>query len=143
MRPTVESSDSKVVKLCLIGDDNVFGSEIKTSKGQQVEFLKTGSSEISVKLAGEVFLETIKVEQLPFSTGVPAADVIGVFGFPTSKKRFYVSWPNLEVIDNIIYNPSAGQSGIGGEHWRFEKHPGLVVSIINDKVGKIGSCSKP
>jgi hypothetical protein len=59
-------------------------------------------------------------------------------GLPSAKPSIYVRWPDAEEHDCFFYKPDAGKPFIG-EHWFYRDYPGLVLSISEGKVGKLGT----
>lgn len=128
-RLTFKSSDGNVVRLDF-NDTGVDG---------YVHFLSAGDSEIKAAAGDQDATIKIQVIELPFKLGESSQTVVQHFGFPDSKQRHYVDWPDAESIDNIFYKPSAAEGAILVEHWRFNKHPGLVISVSDDRLYRVGS----
>jgi hypothetical protein len=141
VRPLVTSSDPSVVKVIQVGEvhPEMVGGALTSS--ELIRFLKPGNVVLRAEVAGHETSCEVSVVQVPIELGMSANDVIESIGFPSSKKHIFASWPNSRTADKMRYFPRAGKS-ISGEHWRFEKYPGLVVSIIFGKVKEIGSCAK-
>lgn len=115
-------------------DIEVGGCEI--TKDPRVDdfyrFTKTGDCQVLVSLGDECFSVPLSVRTFDFNVGDKSRDLIQTHGFPTSKERVFVSWPDSKAPDGIFYNPWAGQSSISASHWRFGKFPNLVVAIGSD-----------
>ena len=82
--------------------------------------------------------EVFKVIELEFARGAKAEDIIASFGAPTRKDSYSVEWPASMSIDNISYVPTINVKTLAAEHWRFKSQPGLVVSIVNNRLYKVG-----
>ncbi len=139
--PTLVSSNPEVVKLSMVGDESLTGS-VKNVEYESVTFLSTGVSKLTISLGKHSVEKTIEVVELPFKKSDSSTEVVKAFGFPTQKESFFTSWPESNNYDNIFCNPSATESIIAAEHWRYDKYPGLVVSIVRENVRAVGSHTK-
>ncbi len=91
-------------------------------------FLKPGDVEFVFTLGDRSFEIPVRVVTADFKEAEPADKIIEAYGFPSSKKKHFVDWPDTEMIDGIIYSPKAGSSH-AVEHWKFNDKPNLVISI--------------
>lgn len=140
-RLNITSSDPTRLRIDLIGEEAYLSKIPVTSQlGEQYTFLKEGEVVIVVTVGPYSRYRLVKIVEIPFPTDEPSSEVVKVMGLPDSKKTFFVSWPDLEEIDGIIYDPGPGGAA-SGEHWRYRRFPGLVISIMNGSVYKIASCT--
>jgi hypothetical protein len=101
-------------------------------------FRRPGTATITVQAGRYKAEQPVKVIEIPVNADAPSSDVIQEMGFPTEKRKVYVTWPKDEFIDCFMYSPKAGQPFIG-EHWTYEKYPSLVLSIESGKIWKVGT----
>ena len=125
---TVKSSDPTILRI------NATGRDIYP---YMFHFDKPGRVVVSVN-AGP-----FTVEQLFEIVGVSVKEtttraVIEALGLPSVKKQVYVRWPNSENVDCFFYAPDAGSS-FSGEHWTYDKHPGLMLSVSDGTVKQVGT----
>lgn len=101
-------------------------------------FAGPGRATVTVSAGRYKAEQEVEVIQVPVHADASSGDVIEAMGFPTEKKKVYVTWPDDKVVDCFIYSPKAGQPFIG-EHWTYAKYPSLVLSIENGKLVQLGT----
>lgn len=142
----IDSTDSDVVKVYNLGETKEGDDDpVTTELGEFFEFKTGGEIELVVKLGESESRCKLTVVELPFNSfpeASPAEDVIKAWGLPSQKSRAGVSWPRTAVIDGIYYSAQPG-GAVLREHWFYEKHPGLAISVGSGKVMDIGSFRPP
>lgn len=132
--------DGRAVAYSFSEASNSIKIEPSGDLGYRYTFSKPGRFHISANIGAESITVPVEVVQLAYSLGDPASAIIKDIGFPTSKKKIFVDWPDLETHDGIIYNPDAGHADIL-EHWRFDRLPNAVFAIRDEKIVEIHSYS--
>jgi hypothetical protein len=110
--------------------------------GTKYVFATTGNVQINIAVDKHTVSLPVDVRKSPVLIGASTEEIIAAIGLPSHKKSIFVSWPDSESIDGMFYNPTAGQSSVIGEHWRYEKYPGLVLAIRNNSLQEISSDSE-
>jgi hypothetical protein len=118
---------------------NHFSIEPKTRFGNWHTFKQSGNTFLAVKIGDEQLWVPFEIREIPYPTGTPSSKILTDLGFPASKKSHYTSWPDTKSFDGIIYSPSANESIIAAEHWKFESLPHAVIAIVNDRLHEVGS----
>lgn len=104
-----------------------------------------GNAVVSVECAGTRISIPIQVVATPFSVGYGESDpkqIIATLGIPQRKQSHVVRWPQSEIIDQMYYGPDAGSQEVG-EHWEYDKLPGLAIRVIGSFVKDIGMRDRP
>ncbi len=133
--------NDKPVEVRMLSESNTLRAEKTGDLGTQYTFTKEGLEQIVVRVGDQSFKIPIPVQRLDFRSGDPAKVLIEKYGFPTSRKKIFVSWPDLETHDDVIYNPDAG-SPDSVEHWKFEKLPHAVFVIRSERVAAVHSFAR-
>ena len=105
----------------------------------------SGNAIIYVDCAGTRISIPIQIATTPFSVGYGQSDpkeIIATFGIPQRKQSHVVRWPKSETIDQMYYGPDAGSQEVG-EHWEYDKLPGLAIRVISNFVQDIGMRDRP
>ncbi len=106
--------------------------------GRSFEFKAAGSVDIKLCIGARVLYVPVKIKDIPVEIGSPASRLIEAFGFPDAKERHFISWPEVKTYDEIIYNPSAATRIVSPEHWRYDKYPHAVFSVMDGRFYEIG-----
>lgn len=114
---------------------------IKQVGGLSYTFLKAGDVSIRVEVGKNHVDLPIKVVQISVSPGDESEKVVETFGLPDRKTNVYVRWPESESLDGLFYKPSASESSISADHWKYDKYPGLVLSIRDGTLNAIATYS--
>ncbi|WP_372717339.1 SHD1 domain-containing protein [Novipirellula sp.] len=129
--------DGNPIKVTVTSIDNSIAIDDSPTIGGFYSFKKSGKTAFVVTL-GETRIEVpVEIRELPYGQYDNVDAVIKADGFPTSKARHFVSWPDLETIDDIVYKPGPGNPA-SIEHWRYEKYPYAVIAI---RGGSVADCS--
>lgn len=138
-------SDKKIV------DYGVFSSPHGDNR-YVFTFNRPGTVSITFSAGNEVATRTITVVEVPIeitpmhiaSTALTQnayhEHVVQNLGIPDEEYSFDVSHPNNCWMDRICYKPSPTDGTIRAKHLRYNKYPGLVVSIVKGQVHAISSC---
>jgi hypothetical protein len=101
------------------------------------EFKEAGDAILSVSIVGKTVSMPIHVVRLPFGDQHTAQDIIKLLGLPDRQKEVHASWPNGAIEDGISYSPNLQYRYIDANYWRYDRFPGLVISVIYGLVSKI------
>lgn len=123
---------------CKSSDERVFSTSA-FSEAADVTAKLPGRANVIVSLAGKSVEIPLKVVQLPVTEATPVSELIEELGLPDSKIRHFIKWPRTDKIDHIRYTPTARQSIIAVEHWRYKQFPGAVLAIKNGKLFRVSS----
>lgn len=126
----VESSDPTVVEP-VKDERHIKGPDF-------FRFAKPGVATVTVRLGGYSVAQAIEVKDAPVAVGDQTSIVIEKMGLPSAKPSIYVRWPDAKEHDCFFYNPDAGKPFIG-EHWFYSDYPGLVLSVTEGRVEKLGT----
>jgi len=126
------SSDDESV--LVIREDSAGHTNLIFLAGGEVGLTASVSDDISIT-------EFFDVVELEFSRGTNADEILTAFGQPTDRKQHVFEWPASGSIDGISYVPTINQKTLSAEHWHFRDRPGLVVSIVNDRLYNVGAKS--
>jgi hypothetical protein len=149
--------DGKPCEFQISSNDNkIVGIEIvrATTTTTVSYFRQPGTANITVTVGNESVVRTIKVVEIPIKGGftdqfvtnsnfLPSSsqEVIKELGFPDEELNLTIK-PFYEITkDHIHYKPEIGKGAIFAKHWRYNKHPGLVISIVGEKVFAISTCT--
>lgn len=124
------SSDPDLIEVFDDGSAGVRGS------GKAVVFVECAGTRISIP---------IQIFTTPFTVGYgesDSKDLINTLGIPQRKQAHFVRWPHSESIDQMYYGPDAGSFEVG-EHWEYDKLPGLAIRVIGSFVKEIGMKDRP
>lgn len=113
--------------------------ELAGTSGVGFEFKQAGSVDLFIDLAGRSFKIPIRVIRVDICVGDEAATVVEKLGLPDEDMEVFVAWPNTKTVDTVAYGPSASENIIIAHHWRYRKWPGLVLSIVSDRVHEVAS----
>jgi hypothetical protein len=103
------------------------------------DFKRAGTVDVIIDLAGRTFKRSIRVIRIDVCEGDEAETVVEKFGLPDEDQDVFCSWPDTKSVDTVSYGPSASESIILAHHWRYRKWPGLVLSIVSDRVHRVAS----
>jgi hypothetical protein len=109
--------------------------------GVTFRFLKPGNVSIRVAVGMNKVDLPVRVIKAPIEPGDSSDQVVQTLGLPNQKSQLIVSWPRSETRDGIHYGPSASEQVLKADHWRYDKYPGLVISIVDGSVHAINSYS--
>ncbi|QEG40414.1 DUF4339 domain-containing protein [Roseimaritima ulvae] len=104
-----------------------------------------GKAIVSVECAAARISIPIQVAKVPFNVGYGKSDpktIIATLGIPQRKRAYVVRWPQSKIIDQMYYGPDAGSQEVG-EHWEYDKLPGLSIRVIGTFVEDIGMRDRP
>jgi hypothetical protein len=104
-------------------------------------FKKPGKATLTVRVGDYSASHDVEVKEAAVAPGDDTDAVIRELGLPSFKQNVFVKWPKTETHDCFIYIPKAGDP-FNGEHWWFENHPDLVLSVEDGKVVKLGTNRK-
>lgn len=104
-------------------------------------FKKPGKARLSIRVGDYTASHDIEVKEAAAAPGDPTDAVIQKLGLPSLQHKVFVDWPKTETHDCFIYTPKAGDPFMG-EHWWFEDHRDLVLSVEDGKVAKLGTNRK-
>ena len=130
--------DGDAVPYSFTSNSETIEIEAKGDVGRAYTFKQPGKFHLIANVGEEAIAVPVEVVQLDFAKMAPAGELIKSLGFPTSKKKIFVGWPDLETHDGIIYNPDAGRPE-NLEHWRFEKLPNAVFAIKHNVIIELNS----
>jgi uncharacterized Tic20 family protein len=135
------SDDEKGVGNEIIGDTALIRSY----------FRKHGAFRITFSVGGESVVRQVRVVGLPIefpqilltNDFIPPAsqEVIKALGFPDEESSLQVKFPHEITKDRIRYQPEFAKDTIFAKHWRYNKYPGLVISIVDEKVYAVSVCT--
>jgi len=126
----VSSSDQSLIEVFDDGSAGVRGA------GNVVVYVECAGTRLSIP---------IQIVTTPFSIGYGESDpkqIIATLGIPQRKQSYVVRWPKSEIIDQMYYGPDAGSQEVG-EHWEYDKLPGLAIRVIGSFVKDIGMRDRP
>lgn len=103
------------------------------------EFLAPGEVKLMVAVGQRKVELPLKVVASPVSPGETADKIIAAIGLPDWKSEIFVRWPDAERVDRFFYGPTASERSIAASHWRYKKHPGLVLSLRDGVLSDISS----
>ena len=125
--------------------DNESILAVREDSDKRLNLIFSGAGQVNLTVSvsrGISVTRKFEVIELPFAKGTDSDEIIDFYGIPNSKEKHFVEWPNSVTIDRIFYSPVAGKRAISCEHWRFNNQPGLVVSIVDNKLFNAGFHSK-
>jgi len=101
-------------------------------------FKKPGEATLTVRVGPYSVSHKIEVAMAPVAPRDKTDFVIGEMGLPSHKQSIFVKWPKTEFHDGFMYEPKAGEP-FNGEHWWFDSHRDLILSIEAGEVLKLGT----
>ena len=133
------SIDGKAEKILFTSDNPqllevMYDNEV----GLTADIKEAGFVHVVATLAGQTFKVPIRIVRLTIDKEDDSQEVLKAFGPPDREASYTVAWPDREIHDDLTYVPDP-QQVISAKHWRYDRYPFLVISIVDGHVYNLGN----